>query len=66
MKDKILANGPFTVIILDWSKYDGPPIELALQNMKRIGPLAAEMLNYIVVSRHYHDFSHLVINHRKF
>ncbi|KAG8193196.1 hypothetical protein JTE90_005546 [Oedothorax gibbosus] len=47
MKNKILENGPFTVIIFDWSKYNGPPVSLALYNMQVIGPIAADMLNFI-------------------
>lgn len=50
MKDKILEKRNYTVIILDWTRYCGPPYTLALKNMKPISILAADMLKYIIVS----------------
>lgn len=51
MKDVLLSKGDFNVIIVDWTKYDGPPYRLAIANVYLIGGDIADLIKYLMVRK---------------
>ncbi|KFM59665.1 Pancreatic triacylglycerol lipase, partial [Stegodyphus mimosarum] len=48
IKDEILQEGPYNVIVVNWSYNNGPPYLQAVANARAVGVQVANLLNFII------------------
>ncbi|GFT62831.1 pancreatic triacylglycerol lipase [Nephila pilipes] len=48
IKDRLLEQGNYNVIIVNWSKYGDPPFTVAIANTYAIGLRVGEMINFLL------------------
>lgn len=49
MKDELLKNGDYNVVIVDWSYGNGPPYGQATSNTRIVGAQIGEVIKELIV-----------------